>query len=227
MGFKAWLARTFSNPGQYADSFANGLLELSENWALILVAYSGSRNADNIVPVYRFKDHRELVLAGFQPFTPDIAGLDQSNVPEVVKQPLFGHAYVCAAAFFSFVADDAAREYMRKDNAEQFGTMLAGFVATKLAGRYGLDTEPRLVFERIQQLTPGFVCNRMLNIEDFGNDDGLGKVLQCLRFSPDGKIAYGVVVGSSKQQIGCGTQYTHHITSIRESVKRGAHEIGW
>ncbi len=229
MSIRTWLARHTSNPSQYANSYASSLMELSGYLAACLVAFSGQRNTDVRPDENRiaFGNHFEMESAGFEPVTKDIASLIAPSVNEMANKSLFNSAYQAATAFLCLHSDNTVRGSMQPKNAAQFSQTLYSSVAKLSAGQFGFKSEPQSVFITIQELRPAFLCERMLNIESFGENDGLGTILNRLRYSPDRQILYSFVVGSPKQSLGCASHFVKVIHEMSTSIERCAHDLQW
>ena len=64
-------------------------------------------------------------------------------------------------------------------------------------------------------------------MESFGQDDGLGAILNQLSVSQDRLTRYAFVVGSKKQPLGCAPHLIKVIVEINDKVKRCAEDAGW
>jgi hypothetical protein len=229
MTVKGWLIRHTTSPSDYAHNYASGLEDLAEYLASSLVVFSGKRHTSE-TPVdskLAFENHFDMESAGFDPVTKDIADLAAPSLSTMVNESLFNSAYQVAVAFLCLYSGDAAHRTMQPENAEQFSLALNSSVAKMSAGRFGLHPEPRNAFRTIRQLFSGLPCQRMLNMESFGQDDGLGAILNQLSVSQDRLTRYAFVVGSKKQPLGCAPQLIKVIVEINDKVKRCAEDAGW
>ncbi len=217
------------SPSQYARMYASGLVHRAEVLASSLVAFSGQQPASEAAAdsEVAFENHFEMELAGFEPVTKDICSLVAPRVSEMANESLFSSAYQISVAFLCLYSADVAHKSMQLENAEEFSYALDFAIATMSAGRFGLHPEPRNVFEAIQELRPKFVCHKMLNMESFGRDDGLGAILNHLRISADRRTRYAFVVGSRNQSLSCATHLVKVIGEISDNIKRCAQEVGW
>jgi hypothetical protein len=229
MSIKTWLARNTSNPSQYADTYTSGLMELIEYLAASLVSFSGQQRTQEGDGRHQvvFQDYFEMEMSGFLAATTNVIALVEPNTTDMQGKELFGPAYRDAAAFLSLYSDNAARNNLKPENAEMFVKTLHTSVATRCAGKFGFDPEPRNAFMTLQQLIPTFICKRMLNEESYGIDDDLGNILQHLSLSADGQTWYAFVVGSKKQPVGCAASYLKVLNNITENVTRCAHDLQW
>lgn len=230
MGIKAWLARNTQTPSDYAGVYTQGLEDLIKYLAASLVVFSGHQQVQegDAHAQVAFEDHFELELAGFHPVSQDIADLMGEPSPTKMQaEKLFPAAYQAATAFLSLYSDHTARKTMRPENAQLFVKSLHINVAKRSACQYGFDPEPRNAFTAIQTLIPTFLCERMLNQVSFGVDDGLGKILQHLSLSKDGKTRFAFVVGSQKQSVGCAALYLKVLLNISDNIKRCAEDLHW
>jgi hypothetical protein len=115
--------------------------------------------------------------------------------------------YQTIAVFLCLYSDNTAQESMKAENAERFGHTLHTSVAKRCAGKFGFDSEPRVTSMTIQEIFPTLLCGKILNNDSFGTDDALGKILQRLKLSSDGRTRYAFVVGSGKQPVGCAAAH--------------------
>ena len=228
MGIKSWIARRFSSPSQYAETFASAVPDLGEYLAASFVAFSGSQEWDERAAPkdVMFETHFDMEQAGFSPGCKDIAVLVAPGANETAGHPLFGLAYRHAISFICAYSDNVARGAMKPPNAEQFSRTIYSAVATRCAGHFGFEVEPRAALETITGLVPALVCKQMLNIQSFGTDDGLGNLLRHLNLS-SGRTRYAFVVGSQKQSLGCASAYLKVLTEITDGIERCAQEVGW
>src|SRR2546425_8821131 len=229
MSIKAWIARQTSNPSQYANAYASGLVELTRYLAASLVAFSGKQPARD-APVgtkAAFETFFDMEQAGFEPVEKDIASLVGPSVSGMAKESIFNSAYQDATAFLCLYSDNAARNSMRPQNADQFSRALRSSVTNLCAGQFGFQPEPRNAVATIEKVSPVFVCKKMLNVESFGKDDGLGTILNHLRLSPDRQTLYAFVVGSRKQSVGCASHFLSVIEEIDNNINRCARDLRW
>lgn len=229
MGLNQWIARKVSDPGDYANAYSSGLIDLSLFLAASLVAFSGERSTDGGAQRTEvvFKDHFALEMSGYEPVTKDILWLAEPKVEQMATRSLFGPAYRHATAFLCLYSDNSARNNMKSSNAELFAGTLYRSVATRCAGKFGFDRKPQIALQTIQELLPLFLCKTMLNYETFGKGDGLGKILDHLTLSSDGRTQYAFVVGSKEQPLGCAAPYVKVLTEITENIKRCVGDMRW
>jgi hypothetical protein len=229
MGLKAWIAKSVSNPSQYADSYASGLLQLTSYLASSFVAFSGEQPVGENGGAHEtvFEDHFEMELSGFKSVTKDIAFLTQPNITEMVKERLFNPAYRHAAAFLCLYSENAALGNMKPENAERFANALYSSVAKRSAGQFGFHQEPRNTFMAMQEVIPVFRSNKVLNELSFGRADALGNVLNHLSLSEDKRTRYGFVVGSKNQPLGCASPFVKVLTDITSNIRHCAQDLQW
>jgi hypothetical protein len=228
MGFKAWLAKNVSNPSQYADSYAAGVLELAAYLAAAFVVFSGEQAADGgPKPNVVFGNTFEMQLSGFRVFTNDPFALLQPSASEAMKSPLYAPAYRASVAFVCLYSENTSIGRMKPENAERFSNTLYSSVAVRCAGHYGFPAEPRDTFMIIQEVIQDFRSNKVLNDQSFGEGDALGKVLNHLSMSLDKRTSYAFVVGSNKQPAGCAAHYVKVLTEITDNIKRCAQDLRW
>ncbi len=229
MGLKAWLARHTSSPFQYAHAYAPGLLELAEYLAASFVAFSGKQPAKGVLTTKEvlFENHFDMEQAGFEPVTKDISSLLAPSISEMSKEDHFGAAYRDVTTFLSLCSDNQASRAMKPQNAEQFCRALYSAVALRCAGKFGFESEPRDAFMTIKKLLPVFLCERMLNRDAFGKEDGLGNLLIRLSVSPDGNTRYAFVVGSQQQPLGCASPFVRVLTELNDKIESCAREVRW
>lgn len=115
---------------------------------------------------------------------------------------------------------------MKRENATLFSTALYQSIAKGIAGRFGFSSDVRQVANTIDELLPSFRCKTIVNRQSFGNDDGLGLLVNHLTLSEDGSTQYGFVVGSEKQTMGCASTLVKAILVIDSSLKRCAQDLG-
>ncbi len=223
------MTSSVSNPSQYADSFAPSLLALATNVAASFVGFSGETPADAGSERFEvvFEQSIEMILSGFKLFTQDVALLIKPNLREMGNGKLVNAAYRDATAFLCLYSENVAVRSMKEDNAEQFANTLYSSVAKRCAGQYGLSSEPREVFDILQNLIQIFRSDTVLNEDSFGKNDALGNVLNHLKLSEDGLTRYAFLVGSKKQPLGCAAHYMATLTEISDKIKRCAHELHW
>ena len=168
-----------------------------------------------------------MILSGYHLVTQDVFDLTEPSATKFQTEELFPSAFRAATAFLSLYSDNEARKIMRPENAEIFVKSLHITVAKRSACQYGFHPEPRNTFAAIQSLIPTFLCHRVLNEASFGVDDRLGKILQHLSVSPDGKTRYAFEVGSKKQIVGCAAHYLKVLTNVDDNMQRCAKDLRW
>jgi hypothetical protein len=230
MSLKSWIARNTQTPAQFASVYASHLPELSEYLAASLVAFSGKLTVEDekeSVP-FAFLDHFEIVLSGFKPVVPsDAAQFIEPSAGTMAKEELFPAAFRDSVAFLSLIVDNSVRKHMQPNNAEIFIKTFHVSVAKACAGKYRMPSEPREGFMMIQQLIPTFLCKRMLNVNAYGSEDGLGNLLKHLSVSGSGKTRYAFVAGSDKQRLSCAGPYLNVLMKISESIEACAKDMRW
>jgi hypothetical protein len=228
MGLKPWLARNTQTPEHYVIPFVMSLSHLIDYLAASLVVFSGEQPATPDLPSKQvaFENSFEMQLLGFKLVSNDPIEALSPDARKMQTERLFPAAYRAATAFLSLYSDNAARKNMRLENAEFFVEGLHIKVARENACQYGFDPEPRKTLEAIQALMPTFLCSRTLNEDSFGVDDGLGKILEHLSLSSDGKTRFAFVVGSQKQKLGCAVHYLKVLNEVNDKITRCAQELG-
>jgi hypothetical protein len=231
MGIKTWLTRNTQTPSDYAGVFSKGLEELIEHFAASLVLFSGSQPVQNGEGHHQvaFEDEFAMVMSGFRIVSQSQGLTDfiQPSPATLQEEKLFPSAYRAATAFLTMFSDNTASSKMGVENAELFGKSLHTAVAIRSAGKFGFDPEPRNTFATIQTLIPNLVAKKILNEASFGVDDGLGKILQHLSLSTDGKTRYAFLVGSKRNSFGCAAAYLKVLSSISDNIQRCAQDLHW
>jgi hypothetical protein len=229
MGFKAWYARHTSSPSQYAAAYVSGLLELTGYLAASFVAFSGKQSRAEAVAAKEviFESHFEMESAGFEPVTKDFVSLTEPSISEMSKEEHFDAAYRDVTAFLCLCSENAALQSMKRENYEQFCRTLHLSLAGRCAGKFGFDPEPRNAFMTIQEFVPVFLCEKFLNPDCFGKQDGLGNLLNHVSSSLKGQTRYAFVVGSNQQPLGCASAFITVLTDIDENIGRCARDLRW
>ncbi len=233
MGFKQWIARHTTQPSDFARSYASGLVELINHLTASLIAFSGKRAVLNETQKTErtvFENSFEMETAGFVPFDKTIDGLIAPSLDKIkaTVEPDFLHnTFKNTTAFLCLASENAGHRYMKPKNAKLFSSAVYYFVAKHSAGRFGFSSDPSEVAWAINELLPSFRCNRLLNIESVGKDDGFGLLIDHISLSQDGSAQYGFVAGSKKQSFGCATVMVTSYAEIDDSLKRCAKDLNW
>jgi hypothetical protein len=233
MDFKSLLARHTTKPSDFARAYTFRLVELAEHLTASLIAFSGKRavlsetqKASKIV----FENHFEMEMADFVPFDETVTGLTAPNIEQIkttLDADLLNNIFRNLTAFLCLYSENAAHKYMKPENAMLFSSVLYYSVAERSAGRFGLSSDPGQVAKTINELLPSFHCERLLNMQSFGKDDGFGLLIKHISFSQDGSTQYGFVVGSRKQSFGCATAMLEVVLEIDDSLKRCVKVLQW
>ncbi len=221
------MARRANDPAVVGREFAKQLPPMVETVAASIVGFSGYRtiaaNDDPAELVY--EDSFEMLLSGYY------CNLGRAFLAptsqEIINEPIYLSTYQTVAAFLCLVADNTGQEVMEFSNAERFGQALHVAAANLFAGRNGFNPDARATFEKIQEIIPTLFSGEGYNRASPGRGDALGKILDRVRTTSDGKTAYAFVVGSEKQTAGCGTVYLAAINAVRNEVIRCVTENGW
>jgi hypothetical protein len=232
MGFKGWLARKTSSPTAFAQVFVSGLLEQIEVLTAAIVAFSGRKPltapADPSAAV--FDSHFDLEQAGFECVTSDLAELMAPTIASVgvlVEQAFLFEAYRSVTAFLCLYSANSARKHVSAGSAAEFGIALAHCLAQRVAGSYGFSGNPPEVLKVLDGLGPAFVCHRLLNVDAFGREDGLGLLLCRLVAPPGSRTQYAFVAGSRTQPVGCAAAFVSAVQALDNSLAACAKEVGW
>lgn len=207
-----------------AHAYTSRLVGLIEYLAGALVAFSGRRVTSNnagLAPK-TFENHFELEMAGFQAFETDIAHLAGPNIEDLSRNAdpeLLHEAFKVATAFLFLYSQNVAHKHLQPENAREFSVALFRCVAERCAGRFGFSLEPHQAAAALEQLIPSLCCEKLLNLEAFGQGDGLGRLLDHLNTSLRGPNEYGFVVGSRNQPLGCATPMVKALKEIEDSGK--------
>jgi hypothetical protein len=233
MGFKEWRAKRTSNPSDFAEAFASGLMEMIDYLAASIVVFAGrkatSRDTLKSHPQV-FESYFDMESAGFDPFTKDIADLvtpDLQQATAFADAGIIHTAFRATAAFLCLLSQNEAHRCMKPENARTFSEGLYASVASRCAGRFGFHSEPREVCTTIRELVPTFRCERIVNEYQFGHGDGLAALLLHVSASEDGRTQYGFVTGSKKQSLGCAAPLCRVMVEINDSLSRCAKDLGW
>jgi hypothetical protein len=210
MGLEQWLARKTTKPSNFAHAYSSGLVDLIEYLAGALVAFSGRReiSSNTKLATKTFQNHFELEMAGFQPVQKGISNLIAPNIEALrrnAEPELLCEVFKATTAFLVLYSQNAAHKYLQPEHAREFSIVLLRSVAERCAGRFGFSSNPRQVEEALSGLVPSFRCEKLLNTESFGQEDGLGFLLDHLNTSLPDSTEYGFVVGSRTQRLGCAT----------------------
>ena len=205
------------------DPPARHLLELSDQLAASLVAFSGRESADQASSTQRvaFESTIDMIVNGFEPTyggLTTILTLDRPEEPAYTrlrKDRLFDPAFRDSTAVLCLYMHGLARNTMNPTDADRFDSRLQSSVARLCAGQFGFDRDAPDVFETIQRLIHAFLSDTWINAQSPGKDDCLGKVLEDLSLSPDRRTRYAFVVGSQKQPTGCAARFIRALGRAR------------
>jgi hypothetical protein len=226
-----WLRRRTGPLDCFAQTHASGLVEVIEVLSASLVLFGGRRLTSSVAETDRttFETHFEMEQAGFEPIEKDIAALTAPRIEEAQRaEPEFlRSAFRMASGFLCLYSQNCAHRYMKVDNAREFAHSLAASLCQRLAGRFGFNDDPQQVEKQIDDMFAQLCCDKFLDVEAFGRNDALGRLLNCLSLSANRKIQYGFMVGSMNQPIGCAAAVIRAAEAIDDSIKQCAQEMRW
>ena len=229
MGFRAWLARRTTTPANFAQAFTKGLIDLVEYVTASVVLFGGTRQTScKGAKVGLFESSFDLEMAGFKGHEKDIAKLVAPSLEDLDADPhLLNATFRCTAAFLLLCTENAALRYFTPKHAAQFSLELYRSTAEHCAGRFGFDSNSQQVATVINEMLPSFRCDKLLNIECFGHEDGLGLLLDLINDCLDDSTECGFVVGSKKESMGCAAHVAKAASEIDKLLERCAHDLRW
>lgn len=116
---------------------------------------------------------------------------------------------------------------MKVDNARKFTNSMTASLCQGVAGRFGFNEDPQQVAKTIDGMVTQLCCDKFLDVEAYGRNDALGRLLSCVSLSDSREIQYGFIVGSMKQQIGCAWAILRAAEAIDDSIGRCTKEMRW
>jgi hypothetical protein len=230
MGLKQWLVRHTRKPSDYAQAYTSGLVQWIEHLTASLVSFSGRRETVAKESKFAFVNFYEMEQAGFYPLSKDISILIAPNIEEIkaiADNDLLCNVFQATTAFLYLYSTNAAFKYMKAENATLFSSALLKYVAESNKSRFGFGLHPRQVAIVMNDLIPLFHCEQILNINLFGNNDGVGLLINHLSLSKDGSIQYGFVIGSQKQKLGYASFMLETISEIDNYLMRATQDFHW
>ena len=229
MGLKAWLAKKTSDPAAFAQVFTKGLMDLVEYLAASVVLFCGTRQATGKkAKAYLFESSFDLETAGFRGDEKDIAKLIAPSLEDLdADQHLLEAAFRYTVGFLLLCTENAANRYFTPEHASEFSLALFRSMAERCAGRFGFTPDPQQVANSIDEMCPSLQWHKPLNIENFGEADGLGLLLNNINDCLGDSTECGFVVGAKTQFIGCAAAMFKAISEIDKSLKRCAHDLQW
>ncbi len=232
MSPKRPVANATLSPSDSAEAYVSRLLEAVDFLTAAFVAYSGRKPVTGPPRPgpFLFEDYLQMRQAGFEPVTLDFADLAAPTIGtvEAHTEPEFvGQAYRVVTTFLFVYSYGAALKHFKREHAYEFTGTLLRVVGERCAAKYGFSTNPQEVRDVISQLADAVRCDRVLNFDSFGHEDGLGLILSRLAVSHDGRSQRAFVVGSRSHAIGCGTTLVAAVGSIDASLEACAKELGW
>jgi hypothetical protein len=226
-----WLRRKTDTPACFAQKYASGLVEVIEVLSASLVLFGGRRVTPSVAETDRttFETHFEMEQSGFEPIEKDIATQTAPRIEEAqrAEPELLRSAFRVASGFLCHYSQNCAHRYMRAGNAREFANSLAASLCQRLAGRFGFNNDPQQVEKQIDDLFAQLCCDKFLDVEAFGRNDALGRLLNCLSLSDNREVQYGFIVGSMNQPIGCGSAVIGAAEAIDNSIRHCAEEMRW
>jgi hypothetical protein len=224
-------AKRVDKTSDFAHAYASFLIELANHLTASLIAFSGKRavlTENQKTERTLFENHFEMEQAGFDPFELTISGLIAPSLDEIkatVEPDFLYNTFKNTTAFVCLVSENASHRYMKRENAVLFSSALYYFVAERSAGRFGFSSDASEVVSAINELFFSFRCDKLLNAESVGKNDGFGLLINNISLSQDGLTQYGFVAGSKKQHLGCATAMLKVMLEIDNCLKGCAKDL--